>query len=61
MDKVNTPNTIANQGHILVVDDDVFLLDTLRNGLSLRGYQCKVAMSATIALELLTHLPQFKI
>ena len=54
MDKVNMPNTIAKQGHILVVDDDEFLLDTLRNGLSLRGYQCKVAMSAPIALELLS-------
>ena len=48
------PNTIANHGHIFIVDDDVFLLDTLRNGLFLRGYQCTTAMSGDIALELLS-------
>jgi diguanylate cyclase (GGDEF)-like protein len=54
MDKVKLPNATANQGHILVVDDDVFLLDTLRNGLSLRAYQCETAANAASALELIS-------
>lgn len=47
-------NENSERGHLLVVDDDVLLLDTLSKGLSLKGYQCKTAMSATAALELLS-------
>ncbi len=54
MDKLATPDTITGQGRILLVDDDVFLLDTLRNGLSLKGYQCETAMNAMTALELIS-------
>jgi len=52
MDKL--ADTITGQGRILLVDDDVFLLDTLRNGLSLRGYQCETAVNAMTALELIS-------
>ena len=54
MDKLAMPDTITGQGRILLVDDDVFLLDTLRNGLSLKGYQCETAMNAMTALELIS-------
>jgi two-component system, cell cycle response regulator len=54
MDKLATQNEKSKQGHILVVDDDMLLLDTINSGLSLRGYPCKTAMSANIALELLS-------
>ena len=53
MNELATSNKKSRQERILVVDDDISLLDTLNKGLSLRGYQCKTAMSATIALELL--------
>jgi len=54
MDRVVMPNTITSQGRILVVDDDVSLLETMRNGLSLKGYQCETAKNATTALELIS-------
>jgi len=53
MDELATSTAKSKQERILVVDDDMSLLDTIKSGLSLRGYQCKAAMSATIALELL--------
>jgi diguanylate cyclase (GGDEF)-like protein len=54
MDELATSTAKSKQGHILVVDDDILLLDTINSGLSLRGYQCKTAMSGNIALELLS-------
>jgi two-component system cell cycle response regulator len=54
MDKLATRHEKSKQECILLVDDDISLLDTLNEGLSLRGYQCKAAMSASIALELLS-------
>lgn len=54
MDELVTTSEKSKQGHILVVDDDILLLDTVNKGLSLKGYQCETAMSATIALELLS-------
>ncbi len=54
MDDVVTRSEKSKQERILVVDDDISLLDTLNKGLSLRGYQCKSEMSATMALELLS-------
>jgi two-component system, cell cycle response regulator len=53
MDELATSNEKSKRECILLVDDDISLLDTLSNGLSLRGYQCKAAMSANTALELL--------
>ena len=53
MDELVLRHEKSKQECILVVDDDISLLDTLKKGLSLRGYQCKTAMSASIALELL--------
>ena len=53
MDELTTSNEKSKRECILLVDDDIPLLDTLSNGLSLSGYQCKAAMSASIALELL--------
>jgi diguanylate cyclase (GGDEF)-like protein len=54
MDELATANDKTKQGDILVVDDDILLINTINSGLSLRGYQCKAAMSASIALELLS-------
>ena len=54
MDELATANEKSKQERILIVDDDILLLDTINSGLSLRGYQCKTAMSASIALELLS-------
>jgi two-component system cell cycle response regulator len=54
MDELEIPNENLSQERILVVDDDISLLDTLKTGLSLRGYQCKAVTSATLALELLS-------
>ena len=54
MDELATSTAKSKQERILVVDDDISLLDTINNGLSLSGYQCKAAMSASIALELLS-------
>lgn len=54
MDELATVIGKTNQGRILIVDDDILLLDTINSGLSLRGYQCKAAMSAGIALDLLS-------
>ena len=54
MDELATRYEKSRQKSILLVDDDKSLLDTLNEGLSLRGYQCKAAMNATIALELLS-------
>jgi diguanylate cyclase (GGDEF)-like protein len=54
MDELATQNEKSKQGHILIVDDDMLLLDTIKSGLSLRGYQCKTAVSGDIALELLS-------
>ena len=45
------PVAILNQELVLVVDDDVLLLDTLQQGLSLRGYLCETAVDASIALR----------
>jgi len=53
MDELATSNEKSKRECILLVDDDISLLDALSNGLSLRGYQCKAAMSASTALELL--------
>jgi len=53
MDELATRHEKSKQECILLVDDDISLLDTLSNGLSLSGYQCKAAMSASVALELL--------
>ena len=50
MDTLQLPYVISNQGRVLVVDDDPFLLDTLQQGLSLRGYLCETAIDATTAL-----------
>ena len=38
---------------ILIVDDQMELLNMLKDGLSVRGYHCEAAMNATSALELL--------
>jgi two-component system cell cycle response regulator len=54
MDELATSTAKSKQDRILVVDDNISLLDTINNGLSLSGYQCKAAMSASIALELLS-------
>jgi diguanylate cyclase (GGDEF)-like protein len=54
MDELVLRHEKSKQERILVVDDDISLLDTLKEGLSLRGYQYKAAMSASIALELLS-------
>jgi len=54
MDELTTSTGQSKQEHILVVDDDMLLLDTINSGLSLRGYQCKTAMSADTALALLS-------
>jgi two-component system, cell cycle response regulator len=54
MVKLKIPTVISNQGRILIVDDDIFLLDTLKNGLSLRGYVCETAIDSATALELLS-------
>ena len=54
MDELVTRHEKSKRECILLVDDDISLLDTLSNGLSLNGYQCKAAMSASIALELLS-------
>ncbi len=54
MDELATSTAKSKQERILVVDDNISLLDTINNGLSLSGYQCKAAMSASIALELLS-------
>jgi len=53
MDELTTFIAKSKQECILVIDDDISLLDTINNGLSLSGYQCKAAVSASIALELL--------
>ena len=53
MDDIQPLHAIANQQRILVVDDDSFMRDTLREGLSLRGYLCGTAVDATTALEVL--------
>jgi len=55
MDELATSTAKSKQERILVVDDNISLLDTINNGLSLSGYQCKAAMSASIALELLSN------
>jgi two-component system, cell cycle response regulator len=47
-----TTHKHSKHGHILLVDDDMLILDTLEKGLSLNGYQCKVAKSPAQALEL---------
>ena len=52
MDELVTTNGRPKQGCILVVDDDMLILDSLDKGLSVSGYQCKVAMSSKQALEL---------
>jgi DNA-binding NtrC family response regulator len=54
MDKVKIPNAISNQERILVVDDDVFILDTLQNGLTSSGYRCETAINTATALELIS-------
>lgn len=54
MDELISTSEKSRQEHILVVDDDTLLLDTLNNGLSLRGFQCRTAVSGNIALELLS-------
>jgi len=54
MDELTTSTAQSKQERILVVDDDMLLLDAINSGLSLRGYQCKTAMSANVALELLS-------
>ena len=41
---------ISNQERVLVVDDDARLLQTLQEGLSLRGYLCETAVDADTAL-----------
>ena len=53
MDELATSNEKSKRERILIVDDNISLLDTINNGLSLRGYQCKAAMSASTAIELL--------
>jgi two-component system, cell cycle response regulator len=42
---------------IIVVDDDVALLNMLKNSLSLEGYRCETALSAASALELINKTP----
>jgi two-component system cell cycle response regulator len=54
MDRVAMLNKITGQGRILVVDDDVSLLETMRDGLSLKGYHCETAENATTALGLIS-------
>jgi two-component system cell cycle response regulator len=54
MDELAITNENLKQESILVVDDDISLLDPLKTGLSLRGYQCKAVTSAAVALELLS-------
>jgi two-component system, cell cycle response regulator len=43
----------SNQHRILVVDDDTAILETLREGLSLRGYLCETAVDAVNALKII--------
>jgi two-component system cell cycle response regulator len=54
MDEVAITKESSGLESILVVDDDISLLDSLKTGLSLRGYQCKAVTSATLALEVLS-------
>ncbi|MEW6001582.1 MAG: GGDEF domain-containing response regulator [Nitrospirota bacterium] len=42
---------------VIVVDDDLNLLDILKNALSLEGYKCEVATSAASAIELIDKTP----
>jgi diguanylate cyclase (GGDEF)-like protein len=54
MDDIRPLQVIANQQRILVVDDDSLILETLREGLSSRGYLCETAVDATTALEVIS-------
>jgi diguanylate cyclase (GGDEF)-like protein len=57
MDSIRPLPEGENQQRILVVDDDTFILETLREGLSLRGYLCETAVDAITALELMGNKP----
>jgi diguanylate cyclase (GGDEF)-like protein len=46
-----------DQQWILVVDDDTFILETLREGLSLKEYLCETAVDASRSLELIGKRP----
>jgi len=47
------PYVISNQEHVLVVDDDALLLNTLQKGLSFNGYLCETAIDSSAALRLI--------
>lgn len=54
MDILATPAAKLKQGSILIVDDDILLLDTIKSGLSLlEGCDCKTAANGNTAIELL--------
>jgi DNA-binding NtrC family response regulator len=40
---------------VILVDDDEAILDSLRTGLSLHGYQCETASSGKSALQLINN------
>jgi two-component system cell cycle response regulator len=44
---------MGEQGSVLIVDDDITLLDVLKNGLTLKGYYCETAVNAASTLELI--------
>jgi DNA-binding NtrC family response regulator len=44
---------MGERSSVIIVDDDATVLNTIKRGLSLEGYYCETAASATSALELL--------
>jgi diguanylate cyclase (GGDEF)-like protein/PAS domain S-box-containing protein len=53
MEQLATISEKSKQGHILVVDDDIKLIDLLQSGLKSEGYYCETSMDAASALELI--------
>ena len=53
MDELITAKEKSKQGHILIVADYIFLLDTIKRGLSLRGCECKIAANGNSPIKLL--------
>jgi len=44
---------VKERNSVIIVDDDIILLDTFKNELSLKGYRCETATSAASAIKLL--------
>ena len=45
--------TLKEKNSVLFVDDDMDLLDTFKEGLSIEGYHCQTASDASTALEMI--------